>query len=417
MGSFVTFSRISPRADHPIFDLPPFQRRIITALWATYAIYYLGRLNLSAVLSVFEERRGLSAAQTGLIFSGYFWSYATGELIVGHLSDRISAARFVAGGLLASGLINLLYPSIDSLWALVALWCLNGFAQACGWAPGLKIVASVLDSQRASRVAAIYGTSFVVGTSVSWALAGILVDNVSLRSAFVVPGIILTAVGVVWLIFGGGIESRSLRGEAADPVHIASSVSLRLFGAAAAIGFAYVAFLVWTPTYFTEVNGLSSQRAGLAAATLPLISLVMINRISLIQRRTKSDRDLRGLAVISFVTSALLFVQAAAAGRAVLGSIVFVVAIAALTASASLMLGHAPVVLAAAGGTGGLAGRVGFFFSVGGGVGAFVVGSVKESFGWSSVFVTLGVAAFGAALLLTPLSREHAASQSDIAVP
>lgn len=417
MGSFVTFSRSLPRADHPILDLPSIQRRIIIALWATYAIYYLGRLNLSAALSVFEDQRGLSAAQTGLIFSGFFWSYATAELIVGHLSDRISPARFVAGGLLASGLINLLYPSIDSLWALVALWCLNGLAQACGWTPGLKIVASVLDSQRASRVAAIYGTSFVVGTSMSWALAGILVDNVSLRSAFVVPGIVLTTVGVFWLTFGGGIESRSLQGETADHPHIASSISLQLFGAAAAIGFAYVAFLVWTPAYFTEVNGLSSQRAGFAAATLPLISLVVINRISLIQRRTNSDSDLRGLAVITFVTSALLLVQAAAAGRAVLGSVVFVAAIAALTASASLMLGHAPVLLAAAGGTGGLAGRVGFFFSVGGGAGAFVVGSIKESFGWSSVFVSLGAAASGAALLLTRLSREHAAAQPDIAVP
>lgn len=413
----MTSSRSSARAEHPILDLPSIQRRIILAGWATYAIFYLGRLNLSAALSVFEEQRGLSGAQTGLIFTGYFWSYATGELIVGHLSDRISPARFIAGGLVASGLINLLFPSIDSLWALVVLWSLNGFAQACGWTPGLKIVASVLDPKRASRVASIYGTSFVVGTSISWALAGALVDNVSLRSAFVVPGIILTVLGALWLAFGGRIESRSLPLEPTAQHNPTSSIGVRLYGTAAAIGFAYVAFLVWTPTYFTEVNGLSSQRAGAAAATLPLISLVVINRISRLQRRTNSDRDLRGLAVITLVTSALLFIQAAAAGRAVLGSIVFVLAISALTASTSLMLGHAPVVLAQAGETGGLAGRVGFFFSLGGGLGAFVVGAIKESFGWSTVFMSLGVSALIAAVLLIPLSRAHAATQPDVAVP
>lgn len=413
----MTSSRSSARADHPIFDLPAIQRRIILAGWATYAIFYLGRLNLSAALSVFEEQRGLSGAQTGLIFTGYFWSYATGELIVGHLSDRIPPARFVAGGLLASGTINLLFSSIDSLWALVALWSLNGFAQACGWTPGLKIVASVLDPQRASRVASIYGTSFVVGTSISWALAGVLVDNVSLRSAFIVPGVILTALGVVWLGLGGRIESRSLPVQRADLGKAASSVSTRLYGTAMAIGFAYVAFLVWTPTYFTEVNGLSSQSAGAAAATLPLISLILISGISRVQQRTNSDRDLRGLLIITFATSAFLFVQAAVAGRAVLGSIVFVVAISALTASTSLMLGHAPVVLAAAGATGGLAGRVGFFFSLGGGAGALVVGSIKETYGWPQVFVSLGLAALVAAMLLTPLSRAHSAAQFDVAVP
>ena len=413
----MTSSRSSAKAEHPILGLPSIQRRIILAGWATYAIFYLGRLNLSAALSVFEAQRGLSGAQTGLIFTGYFWSYATGGLIVGHLSDRIPPARFVAGGLLASGLINLLYSSIDSLWALVALWSLNGLAQACGWTPGLKIVASVLDSTRASRVAAIYGTSFVVGTSISWALAGTLVDNVSLRSAFVVPGIILTALGVLWSALGSRIEGTSLPTETTGQRNSTSAIGIRLYGTAAVIGFAYVAFLVWTPTYFAEVNGLSSQRAGVAAATLPLVSLVVINRISRLQRRTNSDRDLHGLAVITFVTSGLLFIQAAAAGRAVIGSIVFVLAISALTASTSLMLGHAPVVLAQAGETGGLAGRVGFFFSLGGGLGAFVLGTIKESFGWSSVFMSLGVAALIAGLLLTPLSRAHAAALPDVAVP
>ncbi len=49
----MTSSRSSARAEHPILDLPSIQRRIILAGWATYAIFYLGRLNPSATLSLF----------------------------------------------------------------------------------------------------------------------------------------------------------------------------------------------------------------------------------------------------------------------------------------------------------------------------------------------------------------------------
>ena len=107
------------------------------------------------------------------------------------------------------------------------------------------------------------------------------------------------------------------------------------------------------------------------------------------------------------MSAVLLLVQAAVIGIVVLGPVVFVAAIAALTITASLILGHTPVVLADASATGGLAGRIGFAFSIGGGVGAFVVGAIKNSMGWPIVFLCLAGAALVAAAAASALSSSH----------
>ncbi len=393
--------------------LAPTPRRIIVAGWLTYVCYYLGRLNLSAALSLFTEDRGLTGAQTGLIFTGFFWAYAVGGFGVGWLTDRISPSWLLAGGLLGSGLINLAFPLMDSLWLLVAFWSLNGFAQSAGWTPLIKMVASLLDERQASEIAGVFGTSFVVGTSLAWTLGGVLAQSVSVDSAFVVPGAILSVVGGGWILAAPKINALTgdaqrlrpatgqvtSRGRASADASLSWTGGSRLFVVAATMGFGYIALLVWTPIYFSDVHGLSTQRATAASALLPLLGIVVIRAVTRYQRRTSTDRNLQVLGVVTLVAGGLFILQAAVVERQVVGVAVFVLAISAITAAASLLLGQAPVVLAPPSQTGQLSGRIGLFTYLGGGAGAGVIGAVRNASGWPAVFLSLGVATLAAGIV------------------
>ena len=63
------------------------QRRIVVMGWITYASYYLGRVNLSTAIPDLREGLHLSSQDVGLLSSGFFLSYALGQLISGHLGD------------------------------------------------------------------------------------------------------------------------------------------------------------------------------------------------------------------------------------------------------------------------------------------------------------------------------------------
>ena len=71
-------------------NLKFWQWRIVVMGWVTYASFYLGRVNLSIAIPDLRENLSLSSQDIGLLGSGFFLSYAFGQLITGHLGDRIS---------------------------------------------------------------------------------------------------------------------------------------------------------------------------------------------------------------------------------------------------------------------------------------------------------------------------------------
>jgi len=65
--------------------------RIFAIAWITYAGYYLGRVNLAVALPALGSEFGWSKAALGVLGSAFYWVYATGQLVNGHLGDRYTA--------------------------------------------------------------------------------------------------------------------------------------------------------------------------------------------------------------------------------------------------------------------------------------------------------------------------------------
>lgn len=253
-------------------NLKFWQWRIVVMGWFTYASYYLGRVNLSIAIPDLRENLNLSSQEVGLFGSGFFLAYAFGQLVSGHLGDRISPRLLVLGGMILSVAMNLVFGSVG-IWGLMfVIWTINGFFQSTGWAPILKVLANWHSSEQRRKVAGIYATSYVAGNALTWLLTGWLVTSLSWRAAFWVPGALMGIIALAWYLLirdtpqeAGFAESMRFA-EDVDKTRLKENSQLNMLHAlrrfwplvlaAVTGGMLLFALIIWTPTYFVDTYGL-----------------------------------------------------------------------------------------------------------------------------------------------------------------
>ncbi|MBR4954790.1 MAG: MFS transporter, partial [Clostridia bacterium] len=93
-----------------------------------YMVSYITRINFGAVISEMVVQTGLSKAALGMSLTGSFVFYGAGQIVSGVCGDRISPKKLISWGFAATVLMNLLIPLCRSHYAMLAVWCVNGFA-------------------------------------------------------------------------------------------------------------------------------------------------------------------------------------------------------------------------------------------------------------------------------------------------
>jgi sugar phosphate permease len=140
--------------------------------------------------------------------------YAVGQFVNGQLGDRFGARRISALGAVGSALLNgfvfltvLWNPNDgiskrDLLWVLVLFWGVNGFFQAMGWSPMVRVMAHWFPIAGRGRIMGLLGTSYQLGAAFAQLLAifltGYWVQKMSgdWRMVFLVPAALLLAAGI-----------------------------------------------------------------------------------------------------------------------------------------------------------------------------------------------------------------------------
>ena len=97
-----------------------------------YAIFCVCRLSFSATKKSLIDGGWYSATEIGWVGSAMLFAYAFGKISHGFLADRANIRRYMAFGLFVSALMNFLIGWYVPAVLLVAIWFVNGFAQACG---------------------------------------------------------------------------------------------------------------------------------------------------------------------------------------------------------------------------------------------------------------------------------------------
>lgn len=133
---------------------------------------------------------GLSAAEGGLMASGYAFGYMLAVPVLTTLTDRIDARLVLLGGSIVSGLATMAFGLFaQGFWSGMVIWSLAGLGFAGAYMPGLKALTDRLPAGDTSRAVTLYTSSFSLGVGLSFLVAQLVADGLGWRAAFFVTGI------------------------------------------------------------------------------------------------------------------------------------------------------------------------------------------------------------------------------------
>lgn len=170
---------------------------IMLGLYAGYAVYYFTRRSFNSIMPAMLDDLGWERAAGGAILSMFYIVYGVSRFVSGMMSDFANPRYFMGLGLIATGVINILFGFSSSLLAFTVLWTLNAFFQGWGWPPCAKLMTAWYSRNERGFWWAICNTSHNVGGALIPLLAAALAMSFGWRYGMIVPGLIGIAVGLL----------------------------------------------------------------------------------------------------------------------------------------------------------------------------------------------------------------------------
>jgi MFS family permease len=144
-----------------------------------------GFVSFPALQPEFQRLWTLSDSQAGFISGIYFAGYVLAVPLASGLTDRIEARRVYLASLLFGVVSALGFALLSHGLASAALWrFLQGAAFGGAHMPGLRALSEVVPEQRQGTAIAVFTGSFTVGSSLSFALSGLLASAFGWRLGF-----------------------------------------------------------------------------------------------------------------------------------------------------------------------------------------------------------------------------------------
>src|SRR5213083_1824383 len=117
------------------------QKRVLLTSIVGYATFYFVRKNLSIAMPVMQSSLGFKKTQLGLFLTLHGLLYGVSKFANGFLGDRTNARAFMAFGLGASALMNVLFGFNSAVVVMGLIWMANGWFQGMGFPPCARLLA------------------------------------------------------------------------------------------------------------------------------------------------------------------------------------------------------------------------------------------------------------------------------------
>ncbi|CAH1797625.1 unnamed protein product [Owenia fusiformis] len=141
----------------------------------------------------------------GSLDYAYLFAYAVGMFLSGHIAERVNLRYFLTGGMLLSGIFTMMfgfarYWKIHSFTYFIAMQIICGAFQSTGWPSVVTVVGNWFGKGRRGFIMGVWNSHTSVGNILGSLIAGVFVnDNWGL--SFIVPGIIISTMGIVVFFF------------------------------------------------------------------------------------------------------------------------------------------------------------------------------------------------------------------------
>lgn len=270
---------------------PRLRWQVMESTFFGYAMFYLVRNNLSTVTKELEGALQYDKSMIGDIMAVTAICYGLSKFLMGSVSDRSDARKFMAAGLLITACLNFAFGAVADYRVHLLLWSLNGFAQGMGWPPCGRLMGHWFSESERGLTFSIWNTSHNIGGGVAGYLAAWAANEFGgWQYAFYVPGAI-AALGSAYLFLRLRDTPQSLglppieeyrndyppdeerrdvpeRDLSARELFFDKVLTNRcVWLLALANFFAYItrySMLDWGPTYLREMKGASLTDGGLA---------------------------------------------------------------------------------------------------------------------------------------------------------
>jgi OPA family sugar phosphate sensor protein UhpC-like MFS transporter len=172
--------------------------RLLLCMTIGYAAFYLTRKSLNYVLPALQMDLGLSKSDIGLIGSLFYLSYGLSKFAAGLWHDSHGQRAFMGIGLLATGVLNVLFTFSDAFPLLLFIWTLNGFFQGWGWPPCARLLTHWYSRNERGFWWGCWNTSINIGGAIIPLICAAAAHLWGWQAAMLTPGIISIVLGL-WL--------------------------------------------------------------------------------------------------------------------------------------------------------------------------------------------------------------------------
>ncbi len=171
-------------------------------LWTTlgYGMFYFVRKNLSIAMPVMEQQLGISKSELGIFLTLHGLLYGVSKFFNGVICDRADARVFMALGLAASAVLNIIFGWSTAAVALGVVWLLNGWFQGMGYPPCARLLTHWFSPKELATKMAMWNASHSLGAGAIVILCGYLVHHFGTwRICFFVPAALALLMAIVLL--------------------------------------------------------------------------------------------------------------------------------------------------------------------------------------------------------------------------
>lgn len=410
--------------------------------WLAYAVFYVGRSNLSVAKFKLGTETGLSTSDLGMLDTGYLTAYAAGQFVSGWVGDRIGGKRLVVLGLFGSAALNAVFGFGDTLLFFLVPWVLNGLAQSAGWPGCAKAFSQWFAQRERGTTMSLWGTCYQVGAFVAPLAATWLLVRMGWRAAFFGPALVLVAIALLVLLAqkkspkeeglpdvetyydqavlrdrSGGKEAAAAAdakdGKASAAQNANTDGFLYVLGSRPlwTLGLSYVVikfvrytFLFWLPFYMSAQLGYSPGQAGYTSVTFGLAGAFGAVFAGVASDRIFAGRRAPAVVIMMVLLAGATYVYAPLStmgtvenifGIALIGFFVY--------GPDSLTSGVAAVDFGGERAASMAVGFVNGVGSIGGALSGVIIGAYSEAFGWPAVFTLFTPLCILAALMMATM--------------
>ncbi|MCF0168159.1 MAG: MFS transporter [Bacteroidales bacterium] len=424
--------------------------QVFLGVYLGYAAYYLVRKNFTLAMPFIKENYGFSESQLGLALAFNGIGYGISKFLMGGVSDRSDARKFLPLGLILASVATIIAGTAlgtANIFMMALLQFLIGWFGGMGWPPCGRVMTHWFSRGERGTKMSIWNTAHNVGGGMVGTIAafgttmGISLGLGSLAwrfGSFYLPAAIAILVALIaYLLIRDTPQSCGLpaieqhRNDYAPDYseHQETVLSTKdiffkyvlrnkwLWYIAMANAFVYCVrygVLDWAPTYLKDVKGYDFKASGVAYSFYEWAAIPGTLFCGWLSDKVfKGRRSMTTIIFMAMVALAVFIYWRNPAGNPLIDNIALI-AIGFFIYGPVMLIGVQALDLSpknAAGASAGLTGFFGYFFGTSL-LANFVIGKVIQSYGWDVSFIVLiGCCLMSIVLMLLTHKGERAMVQ------